>query len=72
MLLTHTSGIIDGAGYNRAISRGIFTSLDVVMQSNNFSGKMCIRDRYHTAQDDPMEDILASAQQLGVDISIEN
>lgn len=38
MLLTHTSGIIDGAGYNRAISRGIFPSLDVVMQSNNFSG----------------------------------
>lgn len=37
MLLTHTSGIIDGAGYNRAISRGIFPSLDVVMQSNNFS-----------------------------------
>ncbi len=36
--LTHTSGIIDGAGYNRAISRGIFPSLDVVMQSNNFSG----------------------------------
>ena len=38
MLLTHTSGIIDGAGYNRAISRGTFPSLDVVMQSNNFSG----------------------------------
>ena len=38
MLLTHTSGIIDGAGYNRAISRGIFPSLDVAMQSNNFSG----------------------------------
>ena len=30
------------------------------------------KEQYHTAQDDPMEDILASAQQLGVDISIEN
>lgn len=38
IVYTHTSGIIDGAGYNRAISRGIFPSLDVVMQSNNFSG----------------------------------
>ena len=30
------------------------------------------KEQYHTAKDDPMEDILASAQQLGVDISIEN
>ena len=39
MLLTHTSGIIDGAGYNRAISRGIFPSLDVVMQIEQLFGQ---------------------------------
>lgn len=38
MLMTHTSGIIDGAGYNSAISQSPFPSLDAVLQQNNFSG----------------------------------
>lgn len=38
MLMTHTSGIIDGSGYNSAIHRSVFPSLDVVLQKNNFSG----------------------------------
>ena len=32
MLLTHTSGIVDGAGYNWAISQSVFPSLDQVLQ----------------------------------------
>lgn len=38
MLLTHTSGIVDGAGYNWAISQSVFPSLDQVLQYSNFSG----------------------------------
>ena len=38
MLLTHTSGIVDGAGYNWAISQSVFPSLDQVLQYRNFSG----------------------------------
>ncbi|WP_312640902.1 serine hydrolase [Hydrogenoanaerobacterium sp.] len=38
MLMTHTSGIIDGAGYTRALNMTPFPSLDVVLQRNNFSG----------------------------------
>ena len=37
MLLTHTSGIVDGAGYNWAISQSVFPSLDQVLQYSNFS-----------------------------------
>lgn len=38
MLMTHTSGIVDGAGYSSAISQSPFPSLDVALSMNNFSG----------------------------------
>lgn len=38
MMMTHTSGIIDGAGYTSAINKQPFPALDVVLQRNNFSG----------------------------------
>lgn len=39
MLLTHTSGIVDGAGYSRATSIFPFPPLDTALAYNNFTGE---------------------------------
>lgn len=39
MLMTHTSGIVDGAGYNYALNTVPFPPLDAVLARNNFTGE---------------------------------